>query len=121
MKTAAGSPRRAARVSISYVGFLTAPSAWSTSTRISLMSSQLPASDELLGGEEVGERLRARALLVLDDLACFARRPGGGLRHLGPRHGEAHVAGIDPEVGQRQRLEGLLLGRHDPLERRVPR
>src|SRR5262245_30558263 len=111
MKTADGSPRRAARVSISYVGFLTAPSAWSTTTRISLIAvlSLLPGcSDELLGGEEVGQRLGARALLVLDDLARLARRTRGGVLHLRPRHGQPHVAGVDPEVGQRQRLEGLL-------------
>ena len=30
-------------------------------------------------------------------------------------------AGVDAEVGQAQRLDRLLLRRHDPLERRVPR
>ena len=38
MNTAAGSPRRRAMVSSSYVGFLTSPSAWSISTRTSDIS-----------------------------------------------------------------------------------
>src|SRR6478609_4968509 len=116
MKTAEGSPSRFAMVRSSYVGFLTAPSTWSMTTRTSDISR---SSDELLRGEEVGERLGARAVLVLDDLAGGARRAGRGLDDLGPRGVRADLTGVDTQVAQRPGLEGLLLGRHDPLEGRV--
>src|SRR3954447_4842556 len=118
MNTADGSPSRLAMVSSSYVGLRTAPSTWSTRTRISLMSLQSfsLASDELLGGEELDQRSGARAVLVGDDLAGGARRTGLGVLHRRPRATEPDLAGVDAEVAQRHRLQRLLLRRHDALE-----
>src|SRR5512139_3962217 len=119
MNTADGSPRRRAIVRSSLVVLRTAPSTWSTRTRISLMSATGPSSDELLRSEELGQRCGARAVLVGDDLALRPRRPGGGVLHLRPRRGEADLRAVDAQVGQRPGLDRLLLGGHDPLERRV--
>src|SRR5213080_972886 len=116
MKTAEGSPSRLAMVRSSYVGFLTAPSTWSTTTRTSDIRR---SSDELLGSEELGQRLGARTVLVLDDLAGGARRAGRGVDDLGPRGARADLTRVDTQVAQRPGLERLLLGGHDPLERRV--
>src|SRR4051812_22702566 len=107
MNTADGSPSRAAIVSSSRGGLRTAPSTWSTRTRTSDMVQR--SSDELLGGEELGERLGARAVLVLDDLAGGAGRAGRGLLDRAPRHRQADLVGVHPEVGQRPGLQRLLL------------
>src|SRR6478736_634870 len=126
MKTADGSPRRRAMVSSSEVVLRTSPSTWSTRTRTSAMSSGFPSeecagrSDELLRGQELGQ-LRAAVTLVGDDLALLARRALREGLDLGPGGVEADLGGVDPEVAQRPRLDRLLLGRHDPLERGVAR
>src|SRR6478609_5004738 len=119
MKTADGSPRRLAIARSSYVGLRTAPSTWSMRTRTSDMGRR--SSDELLRGEELGQRRGARAVLVRDDLAGHARRAGGGVLDRGPRGVEADLARVDPDVAERPGLERLLLRRHDALERRVAR
>src|SRR3954451_12860195 len=117
MKTAEGSPRRLAIARSSYVGLRTAPSTWSMRTRTSDMGRR--SSDELLRGEELDQRRGARSVLVLDDLAGGARRAGRGVLDRGPRGVQADLAGVDADVGERPRLERLLLRRHDALERRV--
>src|SRR4029078_11661098 len=85
MKTADGSPSRRAMVSSSWVGLRTAPSTWSTRTRISLMlvvssvcdtSGGRLRSDELLRSQEPDQRLGAAAVVVGHDLAGGARRAG---------------------------------------------
>src|SRR6478736_2409198 len=124
MKTAEGSPSRLARVRSSYVGFLTAPSTWSTTTRTSDIRR---SSDELLGREELGQRLGARAVLVLDDLAGGARRAGRGVDDLG---GGVAVA-LDADLvalelddrGQRDLRQAEALGEHrrDDAHARVGR
>src|SRR3954470_11595115 len=122
--TAAGSPSCLAAVSSSKVAFLTVPSTESTRTRTSAISriplSSRPASDELLGGEEVGD-LGAAVPFVLHDLAGFARR--GVLERLdrAPRVGQADLRGVEPEVGERLDVDRLALRGHDALEGRVPR
>src|SRR4029079_19527264 len=130
MNTADGSPNRRAMVSSSWVGLRTAPSTWSTRTRISLMlvvssvcdqSWGRPRSDELLRGKEPDQRLGAAAALVCHDLAGGARRTGLGALDPGPRLLEADLAGVDPDVGELQGLQWLLLRGHVPLERRVAR
>src|SRR5680860_526061 len=123
MNTADGSPSRRAMVSSSWVVLRTAPSTWSTSTRTSAMcviSFVACRSDELAAGEEPGE-LRAAVPLVGDHLTGLAGRALGELGDLGPGRLQADLARVDPEVGHRPRLDRLLLGGHDPLERRVPR
>src|SRR6478736_3604261 len=104
-------------VSSSFVVLRTVPSTWSTRTRISLMS-QTPfrsGSDELLGGEELGQRGGAGAVLVGDDLAGRPRRTLGGLLDLRPGHRQPDLLRLDTQVGQRVGLQRLLLRRHDPL------
>src|SRR5205809_443179 len=111
MNTADGSPRRAASVSISYVGFLTAPSAWSTSTRISLMSSLLPTdgSDELLGSEEVGVALDAHLVTL-----CLDLRGQGELRQpepLGQHRGDDAHRAVGRGHAAHHHVVGVLLDR----------
>src|SRR3954468_2497659 len=77
-------------------------------------------SDEFLLGEELSE-LAAAVTLVLDDLTGLLGRPGRELRDLGARTVEPDLVGLDARVRQGQRGEGLLLRRHDALERRVAR
>src|SRR5699024_2618380 len=117
MKTADGSPRRRAIVSISAAGFFTSPFAWSTRTRTSAMSVLLRVwsrrSDELLGGEELGE-LGAAIALVGDDGALLARGALGRRLDRGPGIGEADLPGVDAEVGEAPLLDRLLLRGHDP-------
>src|SRR6476469_1808148 len=126
MKTADGSPRRRAIVSISLVVLRTVPPTWSTRTRTSLMGSlpqtlETAGSDELLRREEVDQRRGAAAVLVGHDLARAARGPL--VRALDGRPGgrQPDLLGLDAEVAQRPGLDRLLLGRHDPLEGRVAR
>src|SRR3954453_648116 len=104
MKTAEGSPSRRAIVRSSYVGFLTAPSTWSMTTRTSDISR---SSDELLGSEELGQRRGARTVLVLGDLAGGARGAGRGLHDLGPRGTRPDLGRVDTQVAQRPGLERL--------------
>ena len=54
-------------------------------------------SDELLRGEELGQRGGAGPVLVGDDLAGGPRRPGAGLRDLAPRHRQADLVGAAAE------------------------
>ena len=77
-------------------------------------------SEELLGGQELGE-LGASVALVGDDLALGPRRPLAEGEHLRPRAGQPDLGRVHAEVGERPRLDRLLLGRHDPLERGVAR
>src|SRR3954464_13621760 len=121
MTTAEGSPSAPAAVSDPSVVLRTPPPAGlsSTRTRTSAMTvSPLPASgsDDLLGGQETVELLGAVA--PVGDLHALALgRAAGEVEHLGGRVREAHAAGLDADVGQRLRLDRLLLGGHDPLER----
>src|SRR4051812_22163072 len=111
-------------VSSSVVVLRTAPSTWSTSTRTSAMRISLSkvgaGSDELLGGEELGE-LQTAVALVLDHLPVLARRPRRDLLDRRPGRGQPDLPGLDAEVGQTPGLHRLLLGGHDPLEGGVPR
>src|SRR5581483_7101775 len=120
MNTAAGVPSSRALVSSSRVTFLTAPSAWSTSTRISAMTATRPFLDELLRGEEVGELDPAAAFIGHDD-ALGARRRDGRVEHLRPGAGRADLGRLDRDRGGVQALHRLLLGGHDPLEGGVAR
>src|SRR5688572_7863104 len=92
-------------------GFDALPSGASIRTRTSLMGLD-SFSDELLGGEELGE-LGAAVSLVGDDLAGRARWTRLERVDLRPRVVEAHVAGVDAEIAQRPGLDRLLLGGHD--------
>src|SRR3712207_1070909 len=127
MTTAEGSPSARAAVSASSVvlrGPLPA-GLTSTRTRTSAMSVILSCSvsrawsDELLGGEEADELLRAVALVGhLDALAL--RRAAGEVEHSAARGAQPDGRRVDAQVGQGQGLHRLLLGRHDPLEGGVP-
>src|ERR1022692_540706 len=124
--TTAGSPNRRASVSSSQVTFLTVSPECSARTRTSAMNDSLPlgpgqaGSDELLRGEELG-RLDAAVALVLDDRAGLPRRPLSPADYLGCAGGEADPGRVDAHVREAQRLDRLLLGGPDPLERRVTR
>src|SRR5665647_2614618 len=133
MKTADGSPRRRAIVSISRVVFRTVPSTWSTRTRTSAMRYSyfcsgdqpvrvinLVGSDELVGGQELC-KLGATVTLIGDDLALRTWRTLGEGLDLGPGRAHAHRAGVEAQVGQRPRLDRLLLRGHDALEGRIAR
>src|SRR5579871_1278375 len=76
-------------------------------------------SDGLVGLEERDDAPGAVAL-VLHDLALAARLCGHDVDDLLARAGGAHLA-VEAEVRDRHGVDGLRLGRHDPLERRVPR
>src|SRR2546423_1433461 len=97
--TALGSPNSFAAVSSSNVAFLTAPSTESTRTKTSAMSVSFssPRSDQLLGREVIGD-LRAAVSFVLDLLTGFARRCVLERLDRRARVGEAHLAGVDPDV-----------------------
>src|SRR5579872_4393973 len=90
------------------------PSATSASTQMvdSAMSDHLQLLEER---HDLGEGLA----LVLDDLA---RGAGLGLLDRGDllaRPALADAAGVDAEVGDLEGVDRLVLGGHDPLERRV--
>src|SRR4051812_32511995 len=126
--TALGSPSALAAVSSSNVDFLTvaapesdtAESTRTSTSAICLSPISSSRSDQLLGGEVVGDRSAAVAL-VLHGLTSRTRR--GVLVGLdrGPSVGQADLAGVQTDVAERLRLDRLALGRHDALERRVPR
>src|SRR3954470_13485450 len=125
MTTAEGSPRARAAVSASRVVLRTPSPAGlsSTRTRTSAMTvSPLPGSgsDDLLGGEEADELLRA-VPLVGHLHALALGRAAGEVDDLAGRVRQAHRAGVEPEAGSRQLLHRLLLAGHDPLERGVAR
>src|SRR5699024_4466414 len=116
-KTADGSPRRAAAVSISAVVLRTFPSTWSTRTRTSAMvvtPSLWSGSDELAGGQELGEGLAALALIG-HDLTRSPRRTRLDALHRGPGSRQPDLTGIHSQVTQPPGLHRLLLGGHDPL------
>src|SRR5882757_6286621 len=113
--TAAGSPSCFAAASNSYVTFFGAPSACSTRIRTSAMTTPL---NNLLGGQELGERYAAAALIG-HDLALLLRQARREIDHLAGRPGQADAAGIEAEIGDRQCLYGLFLRRHNPLERGI--
>src|SRR5579875_102865 len=124
-------PRLRASVSSSSVVLMGAPPADSASTqtlsidiRVLLASWKTAGapsrrgagnSDQLELLEEGDDALGAVAL-VGDDLARLALLGGGHVDDLLAGTGEAHLAGIEPEIGHRQLVDGLGLGRHDPLE-----
>src|SRR3954468_5097709 len=131
MTTAEGSPRTRAAVSASRVVLRTPPPAGLSSarTRTSAMGcAPLPSSklvkgagsDDLLAGEELDELLRAVTLIGdLDALALG--RTTGEVEHLRGGRCQADAGRVDAEVGQRLRLDRLLLRGHDPLEGGVAR
>src|SRR4051794_39687682 len=125
MTTADGSPSARAAVSASRVVLRTPSPAGSSSTRTrtsAMTMSPLPGSgsDDLLGGEEADELLRAVAL-VGDLHALALGRAAGEVEHLAGGVGQADAARLDTEVGERLGLHRLLLRGHDPLEGGVAR
>ena len=131
MNTAAGSPRRRAIVSSSVVVLRTAPSRWSTSTRIwdigaspgtSTAASGGSARSDELGAARNSTSCGAAVALVGDDLPVLARRPGGHriARRSRPPTGPPRRAEM-PRSARVRVVHRLLLRRHDPLERRVAR
>src|SRR3712207_4716133 len=132
--TAAGSPSARAAVSASSV-VLRTPSPVglpSTRTRTSAMTrtprekeeegkpKRRSGSDDLLGGQEVDQLLRAVAL-VGDLHALALGRAAGEVEHRAGRAGQAHGGRVDAQVGQGLLLHRLLLRGHDPLEGGVAR
>src|SRR3978361_730231 len=118
--TADGSPRARAAVRASRVVLRTPPPAGLSSarTRTSAMGCVLlflgsgPDSDDLLAGEELDELLCAVTLVGnLDALAL--RRTPGEVEHLRGGRGQTDAGGVDAEVGQRFRLDRLVVARED--------
>src|SRR3954447_14216118 len=70
---------------------------------------------------EIGHDLLEAGAVVLDDLAGLARRSGSDAGDLLAGTGPADGGGVDAEIGDGDLVDRLALGRHDPLERRVPR
>src|SRR3712207_3882165 len=124
--TADGSPSARAAVSASSVVLRTPPPAGLSSTRtrtsamtVALLRSSV-RSDDLLLGEEADQLVGAVALVGHLDAGAL-RRARGEVHDLGGGVGEAHLPGVDPQVGQRPALDRLLLRGHDPLEGGVAR
>src|SRR4029453_2924918 len=123
------SPSSRAFVSISSVMGATLPSAASARTQmrfraiaatVSYVSVPVrPRPSDDLEVLEEGDDLGVALAVVLDDL------PGLTGRRLVHSHdvltgaGRAHGGGVDAQVGQRQLIDRLGLGGHDPLEARV--
>src|SRR4051812_26279116 len=78
------------------------------------------SSDDLEIFEVLDDLLEALAL-VDDLLAGFAGRSGLDADDLLAGAGPPDVSGIDAEIGDGDLVDRFALGRHDPLERRVPR
>src|SRR5438477_11862528 len=83
-------------------------------------ASEGETSNDLQLLEELDDALVGVAL-VLDDLARLALLGGGDLDDLLPGADPPDLVGSQPEVADRELVDRLVLGRHDPLERRVPR
>src|SRR5262249_24329106 len=119
--TVSASSRALVRISrVALVGLSPSDSAKTqileTATALSYCSIRI--SDDLQLLEELDDAL-IRLAVVLDLLAGLALVRGADVHDLLPRTGPADLPRVEPEVGHGHLVDGLVLRRHDPLERRV--